>query len=318
MRFRLFSSVVLSRPPQSIHFSKHKGYRLFFDYWFSTFYLMLQLKSSRTYKTATFRSNRLKRCPLVSEKELKKEVRESYDYRTNFNSGLHLVKWYDNKCVHLASTFSGVNATSSEKRWDSKAKNHKDVLLSDMVSDYNSSMGGVDLADMLIALYRTEITTKKRWYLKLIFTDLTHALQFSGQSKSVERPNKRSLSLKPAVGKKAVVAKPFIDVRYDVVDHFPEFGEKRGRCRYCPDGYSSVYCKKCFMVLYLRKDKNCFLILSLNFFDEYKNVLYIIYFCLLCLFLPLTTNLKLSAMNTQNRTSYMLYHSNITFTTVCF
>ena len=291
MRFRFFSSVVLSRSPQSIHFSKHKGYRLFFDYWFSTFYLMLQLKSSRTYKTATFRSNRLKRCPLVSEKELKKEVRESYDYRTNVNSGLHLVKWYDNKCVHLASTFSGVNATSSEKRWDSKAKNHKDVLLSDMVSDYNSSMGGVDLADMLIALYRTEITTKKRWYLKLIFhtvhickvngwllyhrfcdqqqipkkaqkpllrfiTDLTHALQFSGKSKSVGRPNKRSLSPKPAVGKKAVVAKPVIDVRYDVVDHFPEFGEKRGRCRYCPDGYSSVYCKKCFMVLYLRKDKN--------------------------------------------------------------
>ena len=38
-----------------------------------------------------------------------------------------------------------------------------------MVRDYNGSMGGVDLADMLIELYRTKFSTKKRWYLKLIF-----------------------------------------------------------------------------------------------------------------------------------------------------
>ena len=72
------------------------------------------------------------------------------------------MKWYDNKCVHLASTFFGVNVTGSIKRWDSKAKNHKDVLLPDIVSDANSSVGGADLADMLIALYWTEIMTKKR------------------------------------------------------------------------------------------------------------------------------------------------------------
>ena len=36
-----------------------------------------------------------------------------------------------------------------------------------MVSQYES-MGGVDLADMLIAIYRTKIKTK-RWYLKVLF-----------------------------------------------------------------------------------------------------------------------------------------------------
>ena len=186
-----------------------------------------------------------------------------------------------------------VNATGSVKQWDSKAKNHKDVPLLNMVSDYNSPMGGVDLADILIALHRTEITTKKRWYLKLIFhmvdickfndwlfyrrfcyqqqipketqkplltfiTDFDHALQLSGKSKSLGRPSKPSLSPQQAVGKKAAVANPVSDVHYDAVNHFPEFGEKRGRCRYCPDGYSSVYCKKCSMVLCLRKDKDCF------------------------------------------------------------
>ena len=100
-----------------------------------------------------FCTNYLNGCPLASDKELKKEECGSHDYRNDANSGLHVVKWYDNKCVHLASTFSGVNAADSVKRWDLKTKNHKDVSLPDMVSDYNSSVGGADLADMLIALY---------------------------------------------------------------------------------------------------------------------------------------------------------------------
>ena len=60
-------------------------------------------------------------------------------YRTDVGSGLHVVKWYGNKCFHFASTFSEVNATGSVKRWDSKGKNHEDVPLPDMVSHYNSS-----------------------------------------------------------------------------------------------------------------------------------------------------------------------------------
>ena len=147
---------------------KNKGYCLFLDNWFSTFDLMLQLKSSGISATATFHTNCLKGCPFASDKELKKEGRGSYDYRTNVNSGLHIMKSYDNKYVHLASTFSGVNAIGLVKRWDSKAKNHKDPPLPNVVTDYNSSMRGVHLADMLIALHRKEITTKKRLYLKLI------------------------------------------------------------------------------------------------------------------------------------------------------
>ena len=59
-----------------------------------------------------------------------------------------------------------------------------------------------------------------------------------------------------------------------------------------------------------------FFISSLNFFEEYKNVLHIIYSCLFCLLFPPITNLEISAMNTQGRTSYMVYHSKIIFTTV--
>ena len=109
--------------------------------------LIHALKSFGIFSTATFRTNRLSGCPLPTEKDLKKQGRELFDYRTDVNTGLHVAKWFSNKFVHLASTFSGVK----------------------VVASYNASMGGVDLADMLIALYRTKIMTKKRRYLKIIF-----------------------------------------------------------------------------------------------------------------------------------------------------
>ena len=103
---------------------------------------------------------------------MKKEGCGSYDYHSDVNSGVHVIKWHDHKCVHIASTFSGVAATGTVKQWHARGKSYIDVPLPDMVSDYNPSMGGVDLAYMLIALYRTTIVSKKRWYLKVIF----HAL----------------------------------------------------------------------------------------------------------------------------------------------
>ena len=70
--------------------------------------LMLALRSFGIFSTATFRTNRLNGCPLSTEKELKKQGHGSLDYRTDGNTGLHFVKWFGNKCVHLASTFSGL------------------------------------------------------------------------------------------------------------------------------------------------------------------------------------------------------------------
>ena len=58
--------------------------------------------------------------------------------------------------------------------------------------------------------------------------------------------------------KKPTLPKQVPGVRYDLTDHFPEFTEKRGRCRFCPTGYSYVICNKCSITLCLRKGQNCF------------------------------------------------------------
>ena len=62
---------------------RNQGFRLFFDNWFSALDLMVQLKSIGILST-TFRTNRLKGCPVASDKELKKEGRRSYDYLRNY------------------------------------------------------------------------------------------------------------------------------------------------------------------------------------------------------------------------------------------
>jgi len=94
--------------------------------------------------------------------------RGSFDYRTDQNSGLHLIKWWDNKGVLLGSSFNGVEATDTITRWDSTAKGYIDVAYPDMVKAYNENMGGVDTNDMLISSYRADFHVKKRWYVKII------------------------------------------------------------------------------------------------------------------------------------------------------
>ena len=61
-----------------------------------------------------------------------------------------------------------VDSTIKVKRWDNTSKTYIDINCPTAVQEYNKSMGGVDLADMLIALYRTTIKSK-RWYLKVLF-----------------------------------------------------------------------------------------------------------------------------------------------------
>ena len=78
----------------------------------------------------------------------------------------------DEQIVPAKTKFSGIRKYNPKgltvKRFDHKRKMHVQVECPNVVKRYNKSMGGVDLADMLIALYRTRIKTK-RWYLSLIF-----------------------------------------------------------------------------------------------------------------------------------------------------
>ena len=213
------------------------------------------------FSTGTFRTNSLNGCPLLTEKELKKQGRGSFDYRTDDNTGLHVVKWFDNKCAHLASTFSGVKAEKMVQHWDSKKKEHIQVQCPHIVASYNASMGEVNLADMLIALYCTKqkalvhivdickvygwllyrrhckqnsVASKQQMSLLSFVTDVSLAFHQCSELVLLDREKRSYSPPPPKVGKKQTLPKPVPDLRHDLIDHFPKFTEKRGRCRFCP------------------------------------------------------------------------------------
>ena len=64
-------------------------------------------------------------------------------------------------------------------------------------------------------------------------------------------------SLHVQVEKKTMVPKLIVDIRYDGIHHWPEFGDKLNRCRVC-SMLSFVSCSKCQIYLCLQKERNCF------------------------------------------------------------
>lgn len=81
-----------------------------------------------------------------------------------------VAKWFDNKRLHLASTFTGIGEADKCKRWDKDKKNtyilfgaierHK------ILQFYNACMGGVDKMNFMIQIRRTFIKSK-RWTLPM-------------------------------------------------------------------------------------------------------------------------------------------------------
>ena len=78
---------------------QNKNYKLFFDNWFCSLALCLELIQMGFLTIATIRSDRIKSCPLPCEKDLMKRGRGAHVYRTDLNSGISVLRWYDNKCV---------------------------------------------------------------------------------------------------------------------------------------------------------------------------------------------------------------------------
>ena len=155
-------------------------------------------------------------------------------------------------------------------------KIHIDVDRPVVVGVYNTNMGGIDLFDMMSTLYKRLIKSR-RWYFYIFYLTLTMSLikaeplpmkEFQIQAATSlmstgKMPRRRpSLQSPPPAKKHKVQPSPQLDCRYDNFGHFPTSQEKKGRCRYCPTGFSFWTCTKCkeFMCLVCGKNpQNCFL-----------------------------------------------------------
>lgn len=127
---------------------------VFFDNFFTSIQLLTYLiVNMDILSLGTLRKNRIQGCPLLTDKDLKKRGRGSYDHRKNEGCAI-VVKWIDNKAVCLASTAGGIRLTGTAQRYYKDAKTKLPIPCPRIIQLYNEHMGGIDLIDMLVELYR--------------------------------------------------------------------------------------------------------------------------------------------------------------------
>ena len=105
------------------------------------------LKEKGILPVATLWKDRMKGSQnhLLSENDLKKRGRGSHDYVVEANSGIIIVRWYDNNCVQLISNYLTNEAGENARRWNKKNISFEEVERPMIVQVYNTNMGGVNL-----------------------------------------------------------------------------------------------------------------------------------------------------------------------------
>lgn len=267
--FGLGGEVVL-KMTEHLH---NKNHKVFFDNYFNSFPLLEALQSFQIQACGTIRPTR-KDFPILAEDKALK--RGDFDYRSTPN-GITVYKWKDNKAVHLASNYNGLQATTVKRTEKDGRKTI--VPCPKVVKDYNENMGGVDKHDMLRQLYGMDRKSKKWWH-RLFFGLFDMAIV---NAYVVYKENGENLPLLEFRRELAQGLLTFANDRqsrgapkrrksnYSIPTsvrlsntgvHWPEFIGKKGRCEVCSKkGIESrpiSICKHCGIHLCCNAVKNCF------------------------------------------------------------
>ncbi|RXM34727.1 PiggyBac transposable element-derived protein 2 [Acipenser ruthenus] len=153
---------------------------------------------------------------------------------------------------------------------------------------YNKHMGGVNVHDMLVELYRRKFRSK-RYYLRILFhtvdmcvvngwllhrrhckqlavnhkpllafrSEIAHALLQAGKPLKRKRGRPSLDCMENDAPRHKVSQRPVDDVRLDGMAHWPQHVEEKQRCKICIKSYSCIRCEKCGLALCLTKDRNC-------------------------------------------------------------
>lgn len=195
----------------------------------------------------------------------------------------------DKRTIDFLSTYVAVEPMGSAQRFNASEKKKTPISRPDIVAEYNKFMGGVDLSDMLLELYRINRRHAK-WYMRIVFWilgvsvtnawlltrehnklqlldfqadvayGLLHAkkrMPSSGVKKRGRPVSTSSSSPSPVPSAKRRIL-PSMDVRKDHIDHMPEYKTEK-KCALCSKK-TNVFCKKCQVNLCFIRERNCFVI----------------------------------------------------------
>nr|CAH7729435.1 unnamed protein product [Callosobruchus chinensis]CAH7729437.1 unnamed protein product [Callosobruchus chinensis] len=94
------------------------GVSVFTDRYFTSIPLIDTLLSRQITLTGTIMANRLpKKAEFLTDSELKKSGRGSFDHLVREDDRISIIKWYDNKPVYLTSSYCGIEPEGVCRRW---------------------------------------------------------------------------------------------------------------------------------------------------------------------------------------------------------
>lgn len=268
------------------------GSFVYFDRYFTTLPLLDKLRQCGYEGTGTIMVNRLKG---VTLKEGKMQRGESHEY-VRSDEAVVVVEWKDNQKVVVASTCAGIGPASKVQRWSKTEGKFIEIDCPSIIQNYNRFMGGVDICDQQMEVYRTWFKTRK-WTLKLVLhlLDLSIVnswLIYREDCRANKYPKKKIMDLlkfRMAVAESLTASpdrkrrdeeeeedqqpqqkklkiytpspKPIEDKRYDGYDHWPVvdniISPRSCRLETC-SSRTKTRCSKCDQYLCLSKDKECF------------------------------------------------------------
>lgn len=250
-----------------------QGHTMFFDNFFTTYPLLEVLYDRNICAAGTIRINRFGQTSLIADKDMRKLGRGAMqEIRSMEKPYIRVVKWFDNKQVHLASNFAALEPTDWVRRWDKKSKQYVDVDRPDVIRRYNKSMGGVDHFDQMLQYYRIFIKSKK-WTMRVAmhfidFAVVASWMEYCADCKRFGVQSVGLLTFRKKLARQLMAEKPDIIIRTpgrprkrknlqeecespspppkkyhiapekklvtDRIDHFPRFDARRdgSRCSY--------------------------------------------------------------------------------------
>lgn len=250
---------------------------LYFDNFFTSPALVNELCDQGIYAVATVRKDRKNMPVLKDDKSMKRG-----DIDFHFSDQVTALKWYDNKAVCLLST--NLEESKSVSNVQRRQKGHSAkiaVQCPQVVKQYNSGMGGVDLMDQRCAAYHLDRKSSGgRYYLRLFFylMDIAcvnaHIIFKTLDPKGMDLLDFKQVVARGMIGDYNCRQRNPMSHRVSkrsmapagVPLHLPEITANRGKCRYCYDegkeNKTFIKCNTCGEHLCLvtgLSQRNCFL-----------------------------------------------------------
>lgn len=155
---------------------------LYFDNFFTSYYLMCLLSEKQLCATGTVRANRIGGAQLKSGRQLEKG---NHDFQFDTHNKILVCRWQDNSEVTIATNFDQILPMVPVKRWKKQKISNEGEIVEpgryinysqpQLIKNYNKGMGGMDLHDNAAQNYYIAIRSKK-WYWPLWISVLNSAI----------------------------------------------------------------------------------------------------------------------------------------------